>query len=146
MRVVGLIRKRQVVATKKHKDEFITEIFRLSRERGLSARQIAEVMSPKYKDYNGVDMSRNAVIGILNRYADQFTHMGKKKPKRVDFSTFVEQLESARQNMRNKDQYKVRKCLSCRKDKLLHKVMFVCDNCKSGANYKSPVEDYRVAY
>jgi hypothetical protein len=24
--------------------------------------------------------------------------------------------------------------------------MFVCDNCKSGANYKSPVEDYRVAY
>ena len=135
-----------MVATRKHTDKFVTEIFRLSRERGLSARQIAEVMSPEYKDYNGVDMSRNAVIGILNRYSDQFTHMGKKKPKRVDFSTVVEQLESARQNMRDKDQYRVRKCLSCRKEKLLHKVMFVCDSCKSGANYKSPVEDYRVAY
>ena len=85
-------------------------------------------------------------ISILNRHADQFTHMGKKKPKRVDFSTVVEQLESARQNMRNKDEYRVRKCLSCRKEKLMHKVMFVCDSCKSGANYKSPVEDYRVAY
>ena len=69
-----------MVATRKHTDEFVTEIFRLSRERGLSARQIAEVMSPEYKGYNGVDMSRNAVIGILNRHADQFTHMGKKKP------------------------------------------------------------------
>lgn len=146
MRIAGLIRKRQVVATKKHTDEFITEIFRLSRERGLSARQIAEVMSPEYKDYNGVDMSRNAVIGILNRHAGQFTHMGRKEPKRVDFSTVVEQLESARQNMRDKDQYRVRKCLSCRKEKLLHKVMFVCDICKSGANFKSPVEDYRVSY
>ena len=146
MQSVGLKGKNLVATTKKHTDEFITKVFQLSRERGLSARQIAEVMSPEYKDYCGVDMSRNAVIGILNRYADQFTYMGKKKPKRVDFSKVVEQLESKRQNMRNKDKYRVRKCLSCRKDKLLHKVMFVCDNCKSGANYKSPVEDYRVAY
>lgn len=146
MRVAGLIRKRKVVATKKHTDEFITKVFQLSRERGLSARQIAEVMSPEYKDYCGVDMSRNAVIGILNRYDGRFTHMGKKKSKRIDFSAVVEQLENARENMKNKDQYRVRKCLSCRKDKLLHKVMFVCDSCKSGPNYKSPVEDYNVVY
>ena len=135
-----------MVATRKHTDEFITKVFQLSIERGLSARQIAEVMSPEYKDYCGVDMSRNAVIGILNRYADQFTYMGKKKPKRVDFSKVVEQLESKRQNMRNKDKYRVRKCLSCRKEKLLHRVMFVCDSCKSNPNYNSVIEDHSVVY
>ena len=134
-------------SNKKHTDEFITKIFKLSRERGLTARQIAEVVSPEYKDYNGVDMSRNAVIGILNRYDDRFTHMGKNKPKkikRVSFVKVAEQLEQARQSMKDKDKYKVRKCLSCRKEKLLHKVMFVCDNCKSRASYSSYIEDHSV--
>tara|TARA_E500000305_G_scaffold43270_1_gene33471 strand:- start:21 stop:437 length:417 start_codon:yes stop_codon:yes gene_type:complete len=134
---------------KKHTDEFITKIFKLSRERGLTARQIAEVASPEYKNYNGVDMSRNAVIGILNRYDSRFTHMGKNKPKqikRVSFVKVAEQLEQVRQEMRNKDQYRVRKCLSCRKEKLLHKVMFVCDNCKSSAAYSSYIEDHSVRF
>ena len=78
--------------------EFIKKIFQLSRERGLSARQIAEVMSPEYRDYNGVDMTRNSVIGILNRYSSMFTHIGEKKPKRIKFSSVVEQLEEARQH------------------------------------------------
>lgn len=135
-----------MVATTKHPKAFIEKVFRLSREHGLSARQIAEEMSPEYKDYYGADMSRNAVIGILNRYADKFTYMGKEKPKRVDFSKVVEQLESKRQNMRNKDKYRVRKCLSCRKEKLLHRVMFVCDSCKSNPNYNSVIEDHSVVY
>jgi len=129
---------------KKHTDEFITKIFKLSRERGLTARQIAEVVSPEYRNYNGVDMSRNAVIGILNRYEGRFTHMGKKEVKRVSFFKIAEQLEQARQSMKDKDKYKVRKCLSCRKEKLLHKVMFVCDNCKSRASYSSYIEDHSV--
>ena len=129
---------------KKHTDEFITKIFKLRRERGLTARQIAELMSPEYKDYKGVDMSRNAVIGILNRYQGKFTNMSKNKTKRVNFFKVVEQLESARQSMKNKDQYKVKKCLSCKKEKLLHKVIFVCDTCKSRASYSSYIEDYSV--
>tara|TARA_R100000458_G_C8226007_1_gene209053 strand:- start:450 stop:857 length:408 start_codon:yes stop_codon:yes gene_type:complete len=131
-------------SNKKHTDEFITKIFKLSRERGLTARQIAEVVSPEYRNYNGVDMSRNAVIGILNRYEGRFTHMGKKEVKRVSFFKIAEQLEQARQSMKDKDKYKVRKCLSCRKEKLLHKVMFVCDNCKSRASYSSYIEDHSV--
>jgi|TARA_R100000482_G_scaffold115922_1_gene58990 hypothetical protein len=132
-------------SNKKHTDEFITKIFKLSRERGLTARQIAEVVSPEYRNYNGVDMSRNAVIGILNRYEGRFTHMGKKEVKRVSFFKIAEQLEQARQSMKDKDKYKVRKCLSCRKEKLLHKVMFVCDNCKSRASYSSYIEDHSVS-
>jgi len=134
------------VGMKRHSEEFIKKIFQLSRERGLSARQIAEVMSPEYRDYNGVDMTRNSVISILNRYSKMFTHIGEKKPERIDFSTVVEQLEEARQSMKNKDQYKVKKCLCCGKEKLLHKVMFICDTCKSSKGYKSPVEDYSVRY
>ena len=132
-------------SNKKHTDEFITKIFKLSRERGLTAHQIAEVVSPEYRNYNGVDMSRNAVIGILNRYEGRFTHMGKKEVKRVSFFKIAEQLEQARQSMKDKDKYKVRKCLSCRKEKLLHKVMFVCDNCKSRASYSSYIEDHSVS-
>jgi hypothetical protein len=131
---------------KRHSEDFIKKIFQLSRERGLSARQIAEVMSPEYRGYNGVDMTRNSVISILNRYSKMFTHIGEKKPERIDFSTVVEQLEEARQSMKNKDQYKVKKCLCCGKEKLLHKVMFICDTCKSSKGYKSPVEDYSVRY
>ena len=131
---------------KRHSEDFIKKIFQLSRERGLSARQIAEVMSPEYRDYNGVDMTRNSVISILNRYSKMFTHIGEKKPERIDFSTVVEQLEEARQSMKNKDQYRVKKCLCCGKEKLLHKVMFICDTCKSSKGYKSPVEDYSVRY
>jgi len=134
------------VGMKRHSEDFIKKIFQLSRERGLSARQIAEVMSPEYRDYNGVDMTRNSVISILNRYSKMFTHIGEKKPERIDFSTVVEQLEEARQSMKNKDQYKVKKCLCCGKEKLLHKVMFICDTCKSSKGYKSPVEDYSVRY
>ena len=59
------------MAMKRHSEDFIKKIFQLSRERGLSARQIAEVMSPEYRDYNGVDMTRNSVISILNRYIDE---------------------------------------------------------------------------
>tara|TARA_Y100000361_G_C11107346_1_gene315585 strand:+ start:64 stop:462 length:399 start_codon:yes stop_codon:yes gene_type:complete len=131
---------------KRHSEEFIKKIFQLSRERGLSARQIAEVMSPEYRGYNGVDMTRNSVISILNRYSKMFTHIGEKKPERIDFSTVVEQLEEARQSMKNKDQYRVKKCLCCGKEKLLHKVMFICDTCKSSKGYKSAVEDYSVRY
>ena len=131
---------------KRHSEEFIKKIFQLSRERGLSARQIAEVMSPEYKDYKGVDMTRNSVIGILNRYSSMFTHIGEKKPKRINFSSVVEQLEEARQSMKNKDEYRVKKCLCCGKEKLLHKVMFICDTCKSSKGYKSAVEDYSVRY
>ena len=134
------------MATKKHSEDFVKKIFQLSRERGLSARQIAEVMSPEYSRYNGVDMTRNSVIGILHRYSSMFTHMGKKKPERIDFSKVIDQLEEARQSMKNKDQYKVKKCLCCGKKKLLHKVMFICDTCKSSRTYKSPVEDYSVRY
>jgi len=134
------------VGMKRHSEEFIKKIFQLSRERGLSARQIAEVMSPEYRDYNGVDMTRNSVISILNRYSKMFTHIGEKKPERIDFSTVVEQLEEARQSMKNKDQYRVKKCLCCGKEKLLHKVMFICDTCKSSKGYKSAVEDYSVRY
>ena len=94
---------------KRHSEEFIKKIFQLSRERGLSARQIAEVMSPEYRDYNGVDMTRNSVISILNRYSRMFTHIGKKKPERINFSSVVEQLEEARQSMKNKDEYRVKK-------------------------------------
>jgi hypothetical protein len=118
----------------------------MSRERGLSARQIAEVMSPEYRDYNGVDMTRNSVISILNRYSRMFTHIGKKKPERINFSSVVEQLEEARQSMKNKDEYRIKKCLCCGKEKLLHKVMFICDTCKSSKGYKSAVEDYSVRY
>ena len=131
---------------KRHSEEFIKKIFQLSRERGLSARQIAEVMSPESRDYNGVDMTRNSVISILNRYSRMFTHIGKKKPERRNFSTVVEQLEEVRQSMKNKDQYKIKKCLCCGKEKLLHKVMFICDTCKSSKGYKSAVEDYSVRY
>tara|TARA_R100000353_G_scaffold89002_1_gene65876 strand:+ start:197 stop:595 length:399 start_codon:yes stop_codon:yes gene_type:complete len=131
---------------KRHSEDFIEKIFQLSRERGLSARQIAEVMSPEYRGYNGVDMTRNSVISILNRYSKMFTHIGEKKPERIDFSTVVEQLEEARQSMKNKDQYRVKKCLCCGKEKLLHKVMFICDTCKSSKGYKSAVEDYSVRY
>ena len=134
------------MAMKRHSEDFIKKIFQLSRERGLSARQIAEVMSPEYRDYNGVDMTRNSVISILNRYSKMFTHIGEKKPERIDFSTVVEQLEEARQSMKNKDQYRVKKCLCCGKEKLLHKVMFICDTCKSSKGYKSAVEDYSVRY
>jgi len=134
------------VGMKRHSEEFIKKIFQLSRERGLSARQIAEVMSPEYRGYNGVDMTRNSVISILNRYSKMFTHIGEKKPERIDFSTVVEQLEEARQSMKNKDQYRVKKCLCCGKEKLLHKVMFICDTCKSSKGYKSAVEDYSVRY
>ena len=101
---------------------------------------------PEYRDYNGVDMTRNSVISILNRYSKMFTHIGEKKPERIDFSTVVEQLEEARQSMKNKDQYRVKKCLCCGKEKLLHKVMFICDTCKSSKGYKSAVEDYSVRY
>jgi len=134
------------VGMKRHSEDFIEKIFQLSRERGLSARQIAEVMSPEYRGYNGVDMTRNSVISILNRYSKMFTHIGEKKPERIDFSTVVEQLEEARQSMKNKDQYRVKKCLCCGKEKLLHKVMFICDTCKSSKGYKSAVEDYSVRY
>ena len=129
-----------------HSNEFITDIFKLSREIGLSARSIAEIMSPKYKSYRGVAMSRNAVISILYRYRDSFTHLGKKQVKRVNFSDIAENLESARQEMKNKNEYKVKKCLCCRKEKLLHRVSFVCDTCKTSAAYSSCVEDYSVGY
>jgi len=127
-----------------HSKEFITKVFELSRTENLSAKQIAEILSPEYKQYRGVNMTRNAVIGILNRHDDRFIHLSKKEVKRINFSNAVEQLEHARQGLKNKDQYRVRKCLSCRKEKLLHRVMFVCDTCKSSSNYTAHIEDYSM--
>ena len=40
----------------------------------------------------------------------------------------------------------VKECLCCRKEKLLHRVSFVCDTCKTSAAYSSCVEDYSVGY
>ena len=132
--------------SKLHSDEFITEVFELSRKEGLTAREIAEAMSPKYNTNNCGKMTRNSVISILNRYNNRFTNMGKIEVKRIDFANVAEQLELERDRLKDKDQYKIKKCLCCRKEKLLHRVSFVCDSCKSSVAYASPVDDYSVRY
>ena len=134
------------IQSKRHSDAFITEIFELSRKEGLTAREIAEAMSPKYNTYNCGKMTRNSVISILNRYKDRFTHMGKTEVKRIDFANVAERLDLERERLKDKDKYKVKKCLQCRKEVLLHKVSFVCDSCKRGVNYSSCIEDWAVGY
>ena len=132
--------------SKLHSDEFITEVFELSRKEGLTAREIAEAMSPKYNTNNCGKMTRNSVISILNRYKGRFTHMGKTEVKRIDFADVAERLELERERLKDKDKYKVKKCLCCRKERLLHRVSFVCDTCKTSAAYTSSVADYSVRY
>jgi len=132
--------------SKRHSDAFITEIFELSRKEGLTAREIAETMSPKYNTNNCGKMTRNSVISILNRYKGRFTHMGKTEVERINFAKAVEQLELERERLKDKEKYKIKKCLCCRKERLLHRVSFVCDTCKTSAAYTSSVADYSVRY
>ena len=127
-------------------DDIRTEVVEMSRKEGLTDRERAEAMSPKYNTKNCGKMIRNSVISILNRYKNRFTHRGKIEVKRIDCANVAEQLELERDRLKDKDQYKIKKCLCCRKDKLLHRVSFVCDSCKSSVAYASPVDDYSVRY
>ena len=51
-----------------HSNEFLTKVFELSRINNLSAKQIAETLSPEYKQCRGVNMTRNAVIGMYTAF------------------------------------------------------------------------------
>ena len=127
-----------------HSTEFLQEIFKLYRKDGLSCRDIADIMTPQYEKQFGRAMTKNAVIGLLNRHKNMFVGAEQRKIVKINFSNFMEKLEEERQTMKDKDQYKIKKCLSCRKERVLHKVSFLCDGCKSSDKFSSAKEDFSV--
>ena len=96
---------------------------------GLSAVQVAQKLSVEYKRLFGKEMTKNIVIGLWNRNKHLINHEHNDTTNKE-----MERYKSLRDS--NKDKYRVRKCLSCLKEKILEKRMYICNPCKETQNYK----------
>ena len=125
--------------------EFKQRVVDLRYKDGLSAVQVAQKLSVEYKRLFGKEMTKNIVIGLWNRNKHLINHehndttnaesrITKSEIKRVSIAKEMERYKSLRDS--NKDKYRVRKCLSCLKEKILEKRMYICNPCKETQNYK----------
>jgi len=109
--------------------EFKQRVVDLRYKDGLSAVQVAQKLSVEYKRLFGKEMTKNIVIGLWDRNKHLINHEHNDTTNKE-----MERYKSLRDI--NKDKYRVRKCLSCLKEKILEKRMYICNPCKETQNYK----------
>ena len=99
---------------------------------GKSARQISMIpnVSEKYTKETGKDISRNVIIGIVNR-----AHYGQRKGEALENKVEIVIPEKPKTPLptyhqkKSPDKYRERKCLQCKKLVILPRNRYRCDDC-----------------
>lgn len=127
-----------------HDEDFKMKVVSLKYKDGYSALEISKLLQEEYSLLHKKPFTKNAVIGIWNRnphMVKQFKDTYEVKPK-VSFVEIHKKLEQM--SAKSKERHKLRKCLRCRKEKLLLKQHYICDTCKSREEYRYFAGDYSL--
>jgi hypothetical protein len=97
-------------------------------ENGHSCSRIAQLLTEEHKKLTGRPLTKNAIIGWRNR-SNNCRPVEKIK---VDFNVFMDQLQAYKKHLEEttKEEYRIRKCLRCRKESVFPKNTFLCEPCK----------------
>tara|TARA_R100001369_G_scaffold90836_1_gene130549 strand:+ start:1541 stop:1954 length:414 start_codon:yes stop_codon:yes gene_type:complete len=120
-----------------HSKEFVKKVLDLRYKDGLSARQITKELGSEFLMVNKREMTKNIVIGIWNRnkYLVDKQDIIKEQVKALENIVIVKPLHIERKKIKQ-EHFRKRKCLSCRKEMLLEKNLYICEPCKKSENYK----------
>tara|TARA_R100001015_G_C4634950_1_gene202842 strand:- start:9559 stop:9972 length:414 start_codon:yes stop_codon:yes gene_type:complete len=118
---------------------------------GMTAQQIASSPTAKilYLHGSSRDLTKNAIIGIVNRNGGTFKQGIRKKKgmKKVSFEQLAEDIKQKKLELeikRQKDKYRKRKCLSCQKESIMEKNIYMCKSCKESYKRYGNVDSYQV--
>lgn len=119
-----------------HSKDFCKRVVNLRVKDNLSAAEVAAKMNYEYYRETGRTMTKNVVIGIWNRNKNLISQedLEKQKDKATKKAINFNKLMSERKKIKP-SQFRVRKCLSCRKEVLLEKNLYICNPCKGNENY-----------
>jgi hypothetical protein len=122
---------------------------------GMTAQQIASSPTAKtlYSHGSSRDLTKNAIIGIVNRNGGTFkqgmkseTYQNEVKGK-ISFIEIARQIEQEQLKIKmkkEKGKYRERKCLTCQEKSIMEKNMFICKTCKENNTKYGSVESYEV--
>ena len=120
-----------------HTKQFITKVLNLRYKDNMSSTQVVKELGEEYFREHRRLMTRNVVIGLWNR--------NKRLVEKEDIvreiavvATKVKVQKESRTYIGKETQsiFRVRKCLSCRKEVSLEKNIYVCSPCKQSEYYK----------
>lgn len=118
---------------------------------GMTAQQIANSPTAKtlYSYGSSRDLTKNAIIGIVNRNGGTFKQgiKQKKGKEKVSFQQLAEDIKQKKLELKmkkEKDKYRKRKCLSCQKESIMEKNIYICKSCKESNKQYGDIDSYQV--
>ena len=120
-----------------HTKEFITKVLNLRYKDNMSSTQVVKELGEEYFREHRRLMTRNVIIGLWNRnkrlvekedIAKEIVAVASKIKLQKVSSTYI--------GKDTQSVFRVRKCLSCRKEVMLEKNIYICTPCKQTENYK----------
>ena len=98
-------------------------------ENGHSCSRIAQLLTEEHQKLTGRPLTKNSIIG----WRDRSLNCQPVVTSKVDLHVFMEQLQAYKKHLEEttKEEYRIRKCLRCRKESVFPKNTFLCDPCKN---------------
>jgi len=119
---------------------------------GMSAKEIANHPTSKrlYKHRSSRDLTRNIIIGIINRNGGTFKKgiNSIAREEKISFAQVARDIEQKRLEVKltkQKDKYRERKCLKCRQKVIMEKNIYLCKSCKESNKQYGDVIGYKVS-
>ncbi len=118
---------------------------------GMTAQQIANSPTAKtlYSHGSTRNLTKNVIIGTITRNGGAFKQGIKQKKgiKKVSFEHLAEDIKQKKLELKmkkEKDKYRKRNCLSCQKESIMEKNIYICKSCKESYKQYGDIDSYQV--